>query len=196
MAVYKVIKTQLGCVELGMHCGKIVWCGFGCASWAQNATQTCPEEGKSASWAQNCHVACPLGGSWAQNATQMCPEEERGVPEYSLDDLLRGRGSIFRWEDLQLQGTPLQLRVWQELFNLLPDELITYSELANRCGYPRAVRAVATAVGKNPVSLIIPCHRVVRKGCLGNARGERWDMGNYRWGKELKIKILEWEGII
>ena len=81
MTVYKVIKTQLGCVELGMHCGKIVWCGFGCASWAQKDTQ-------------------------------MCPEEERGVPEYSLDDLLRGRGSIFRWEDLQLQGTPLQLRVW------------------------------------------------------------------------------------
>ena len=179
MAVYKVIKTQLGCVELGMHCGKIVWCGFGCTSRAQN-----------------CRVVCPSRGLWAQKDTQTCPEEERGVPEYSLDDLLRGRGSIFRWEDLQLQGTPLQLRVWQELFNLLPDELITYSELANRCGYPRAVRAVATAVGKNPVSLIIPCHRVVRKGCLGNARGERWDMGNYRWGKELKIKILEWEGII
>lgn len=179
MAVYKVIKTQLGCVELGMHCGKIVWCGFGCASWAQN-----------------CRVVCPSGGSWAQKDTQTCPEVERVVPEYSLDDLLRGRGSIFRWEDLQLQGTPLQLRVWQELFNLLPDKLITYSELAARCGYPKAVRAVATAVGKNPVSLIIPCHRVVRKGCLGNARGERWDMGNYRWGKELKIKILEWEGII
>ena len=226
MAVYKVIKTQLGCVELGMHCGKIVWCGFGCASWAQNcrvvcpsggswaqnATQTCPEEGKSASRAQNCLVACPLGGSWAQNATQMCPEEERGVPEYSLDDLLRGRGSIFRWEDLQLQGTPLQLRVWQELFNLLPDELITYSELANRCGYPRAVRAVATAVGKNPVSLIIPCHRVVRKSgnyavvrktggpeVVRNAGSGRdaasvtgWELGNYRWGKELKIRY--WNG--
>ena len=176
MAVYKVIKTQLGCVELGMHCGKIVWCGFGCASWAQKETQT-------------------------------CPEEERGVPEYSLDDLLRGRGSIFRWEDLQLQGTPLQLRVWQELFNLLPDELITYSELAARCGYPKAVRAVATAVGKNPVSLIIPCHRVVRKAggpeVVRNAGSGRdaasvtgWELGNYRWGKELKIKILEWEGII
>ncbi|MBQ6573895.1 MAG: methylated-DNA--[Bacteroidales bacterium] len=146
----------------------------------------------------------------------MCPEEERGVPEYSLDDLLRGRGSIFRWEDLQLQGTPLQLRVWQELFNLLPDELITYSELASRCGYPRAVRAVATAVGKNPVSLIIPCHRVVRKS--GNQAGghkpgnqaekrkscsrrsaisaEAWELGNYRWGSELKKRILEWEGII
>ena len=42
----------------------------------------------------------------------------------------------------------------------------------------------------------IPKCAHLRKGCLGNARGERWDMGNYRWGKELKIKILEWEGII
>lgn len=162
----------------------------------------CPEEGQSAAREQNCRL--------------VCPEQEERMPEYSLDDLLRGRGSIFRWEDLQLQGTPLQMRVWRELFNLLPDELVTYSELASRCGYPRAVRAVATAVGKNPVSLIIPCHRVVRKS--GNQAGghtpgnqaekrkscsrksaisaEAWELGNYRWGSELKKRILEWEGII
>lgn len=239
MVVNKVIKTPLGYVELGMLCGKIVWCGFASvgsgssvapgvpvapripgtpdaagdagtsgaagaseADRAQKGIQMCPEEGESAAREQKCRL--------------VCPEPEERMPEYSLDDLLRGRGSIFRWEDLQLQGTPLQMRVWRELFNLLPDELVTYSELASRCGYPRAVRAVATAVGKNPVSLIIPCHRVVRKS--GNQAGghkpgnqaekrksgsrksaisaEAWELGNYRWGSELKKRILEWEGII
>ena len=215
MVVNKVIKTPLGYVELGMLCGKIVWCGFASvgsgasdavgdagtsgaagaseADRAQKGIQMCPEEEKSASREQKCRL--------------VCPEPEERMPEYSLDDLLRGRGSIFRWEDLQLQGTPLQMRVWRELFNLLPDELVTYSELASRCGYPRAVRAVATAVGKNPVSLIIPCHRVVRKS--GNQAEKRkscsrksaisaeaWELGNYRWGSELKKRILEWEGII
>ena len=206
MVVNKVIKTPLGYVELGMLCGKIVWCGFASvgsgasdaagdagtsgaagaseADRAQKDTQMCPAEGKSAAREQNCRL--------------VCPEPEERMPEYSLDDLLRGRGSIFRWEDLQLQGTPLQMRVWRELFNLLPDELVTYSELASRCGYPRAVRAVATAVGKNPVSLIIPCHRVVRKsGSRKSAiSAEAWELGNYRWGSELKKRILEWEGII
>ena len=251
MVVNKIIKTPLGSVELGMLCGKIVWCGFASvgsgssvtpgvpgtpgtpgapdapdaagdagtsgaagaseADRAQKGIQTFPEEGKSASREQKCRL--------------VCPEPEERMPEYSLDDLLRGRGSIFRWEDLQLQGTPLQMRVWRELFNLLPDELVTYSELASRCGYPRAVRAVATAVGKNPVSLIIPCHRVVRKSGNqggghkpGNQAGghksgnqaekrkscsrksaisaEAWELGNYRWGSELKKRILEWEGII
>lgn len=279
MVVNKIIKTPLGSVELGMLCGKIVWCGFASvgsgalvtpgapvaprtpdapdaagdagtsgaagaseADRAQKGIQMCPEEGESAAREQKCRLVCPSGAEWAQKNTQMCleegksasreqkcclvcPEPEERMPEYSLDDLLRGRGSIFRWEDLQLQGTPLQMRVWRELFNLLPDELVTYSELASRCGYPRAVRAVATAVGKNPVSLIIPCHRVVRKS--GNQAGghkpgnqagrhksgnqaekrkscsrksaisaEAWELGNYRWGSELKKRILEWEGII
>ena len=223
--------------------------GASCVSGAvraQNATQMFPEEEKSAAGEQIGIKMFPEEEKSAfreQNCRLVCPGEADGIPEYSLDDLLGGRGSIFRWEDLQLQGTPLQLRVWRELFNLLPDELITYSELANRCGYPRAVRAVATAVGKNPVSLIIPCHRVVRKSgnrgdvmksgnyavvrktggpgvvrksgnqagghkagnqaemrksgsCKSAISAETWELGNYRWGSELKKRILEWEGII
>lgn len=282
MVAYKVVKTPLGDVYLGVECGKIVWCGFERAAWAQNGVLTCPVRYNLALRAQKDTKMFPRGWCWAHKDTQMCPEEDKcavreqipaqtfpegslgafgeqicpetcperadgegeeqncpemfpmqivGIPEYSLEELLRGRGSIFRWEDLQLWGTPLQLRVWRELFNLLPYELITYSELAARCGYPNAVRAVATAVGKNPISLIIPCHRVVRKrrgrdlagnkggsqifgsrcGCRisvpGNSKdscaggsmavvAEGYDIGNYRWGKEIKIKILEWEGII
>lgn len=249
--------TQM-CPEEGESAAREQKCRLVCpsgAEWAQNATQMFPEEEKSATGEQIGIKMFPKEGKSAsreQNCRLVCPGKEEGIPEYSLDDLLGGRGSIFRWEDLQLQGTPLQLRVWRELFNLLPDELITYSELANRCGYPRAVRAVATAVGKNPVSLIIPCHRVVRKSgnrgdvmksgnhedvrksgnyavvrktggpgvvrksgnqagghkagnqaemrksgsCKSAISAETWELGNYRWGSELKKRILEWEGII
>lgn len=116
---------------------------------------------------------------------------------YTLQELLCGRWSIFRWEDFQLYGTPLQMAVWREIYNLQPGEAISYSALAARCGYPRAVRAVATAVGKNPISLIIPCHRVLRQEAFRKDGSINADMlGNYEWGKELKRKILEWEGII
>ena len=129
----------------------------------------------------------------------MCPE---GVfrcfaREFSLEDLLCGRGSIFRWEDMYVRGTPLQVAVWREMFFLGPGELVTYSQLALRCGYPKAVRAVASAVGKNPFSLIVPCHRVLRSEAF-DADGEinPNKLGNYYWGKELKLKILQKEGLI
>ena len=144
--------------------------------------------------------------------TQRQGEGGDDVAALTFDELLNGRGSIFRWEDLQVQGTELQVAVWREMFGLQPGELITYSQLAARCGYPRAVRAVASAVGKNPISLIIPCHRVVRSEAFvhrggefatkGNSAGKESGkinvskLGNYYWGKELKIKILEWEELI
>ena len=134
-----------------------------------------------------------------QSGTEMCPE---GVfhcfaREFSLEDLLCGRGSIFRWEDMYVRGTPLQVAVWREMFSLGPGELVTYSQLALRCGYPKAVRAVASAVGKNLFSLIVPCHRVLRSEAF-DADGEinPNKLGNYYWGKELKLKILQKEGLI
>lgn len=65
-------------------------------------------------------------------------------------------------------GTPLQRAVWLELTRIPYGETISYSTLAERVGFPRAVRAVASACGANPLPLVIPCHRVVAKdGSLG-----------------------------
>lgn len=65
-------------------------------------------------------------------------------------------------------GTPLQRAVWLALTKIPYGETISYSTLAERVGFPRAVRAVASACGANPVPLLIPCHRVVAKdGTLG-----------------------------
>lgn len=168
MVVYQKINTPLGVVLLGQRNGKVVFCHFALPSLEAVLKR----------------VQADFSGEEIMDGDKYGYAEAKA---YYLQDLLQGRGKIFHWEDLQLRGTHLQIAVWMEMFKLLPDELITYSALAQRCGYPQAVRAVATAVGKNPVSLIIPCHRVVRKG------GE---LGNYYWGKDLKRKILEWEGII
>lgn len=81
-------------------------------------------------------------------------------------------------------GTKFQQQVWQALMTIPFGETRSYQQIADSINNPKAVRAVGTAIGKNPVSIIIPCHRVVR------ATG---DIGDYYWGSERKRKILEWE---
>ena len=85
---------------------------------------------------------------------------------------------------LDEQGTPFQMRVWQELRCIPRGEQISYSELATRIGSPKAVRAVASACARNPVAIITPCHRVVRLN---------GDLGGYRWGIERKRRLLKVE---
>jgi AraC family transcriptional regulator of adaptative response/methylated-DNA-[protein]-cysteine methyltransferase len=82
------------------------------------------------------------------------------------------RASAFRW------------KVWQELQKIPFGETRTYSDIAGAIGDPKAVRAVASACAKNPVALVVPCHRVVRR------TGE---LGGYRWGIERKRTLLEKE---
>jgi len=82
---------------------------------------------------------------------------------------------------LDLVGTAFQQRVWRALRELPPGTTTSYAELARRIGAPRAVRAVGTACGANPVAVAIPCHRVLRgDGALGG----------YRWGLERKKALL------
>jgi AraC family transcriptional regulator of adaptative response/methylated-DNA-[protein]-cysteine methyltransferase len=83
-----------------------------------------------------------------------------------------------------LKGTPFQLKVWHALLRIPFGTVTTYAKVARSIGSPKAFRAVGTAVGDNPVSLIIPCHRVIR------SNGE---LGNYGWGSSMKQAILGWE---
>ena len=78
-------------------------------------------------------------------------------------------------------GTNLQLKVWEALLRVPDDRVVSYSEVARAIGSPRAIRAVASAVGRNPVAALIPCHRVLR------ATGE---LGGYRWGLTRKRAML------
>lgn len=83
-----------------------------------------------------------------------------------------------------LQGTDFQLSVWNALLNVPKGQTTTYSEIALEIGKPKAVRAVGTAIGENPIAWLIPCHRVLRKD---------GGIGGYRWGTELKRRILDSE---
>lgn len=114
------------------------------------------------------------------------------VSQYTFETLLDT--SQFQWGDLVLEGSEFQLKVWKTLFKVAPGEIISYSQLAQRAGYGQAVRAVASVVASNPISLIIPCHRIVRKEVLSAPAGKVIaDYGNYRWGREVKRRLIEWE---
>jgi AraC family transcriptional regulator of adaptative response/methylated-DNA-[protein]-cysteine methyltransferase len=82
---------------------------------------------------------------------------------------------------LALIGAPFQLKVWEALLRIPSGHVTTYSEIAAAIGHPRAVRAVGTAVGRNPISWLIPCHRAVRKS---------GGLGGYHWGLPVKRALL------
>ncbi|MBT9383980.1 bifunctional helix-turn-helix domain-containing protein/methylated-DNA--[protein]-cysteine S-methyltransferase [Pseudooceanicola sp. CBS1P-1] len=82
---------------------------------------------------------------------------------------------------LHMIGAPFQIKVWEALLAIPSGQVTTYSDIARAIGAPRAARAVGTAVGRNPVSLLIPCHRVLRRdGALGG----------YHWGLPVKRAML------
>lgn len=85
---------------------------------------------------------------------------------------------------LHLKGTSFQLKVWETLLKIPAGGLTTYADLATKSGYEGACRAVGTAIGRNPVAFLIPCHRVIK------ATG---DIGNYHWGEVRKEAIIGWE---
>ena len=87
---------------------------------------------------------------------------------------------------LQPQGTPFQLQVWKRIGGVTSGKTATYKEIACGLGYPSAVRAVASAISRNPIAYLIPCHRIVR------SNGE---IGGYRWNSSRKKIILNYENI-
>ncbi|EFO32255.1 O6-methylguanine-DNA methyltransferase [Roseibium sp. TrichSKD4] len=83
-----------------------------------------------------------------------------------------------------LIGTDFEIRVWQTLLRIPMGRVTTYSDIAEHIGKPSASRAVGTAVGKNPISFVVPCHRVL---------GRQGDLCGYHWGLTRKRAILGWE---
>lgn len=85
---------------------------------------------------------------------------------------------------LDLHGTPFQLSVWEAVRQVPPGETRTYAQIAAQIGRPAAIRAVGTANGANPVSILIPCHRLVRSD---------GGLGGYAWGLAMKRELLRRE---
>lgn len=128
----------------------------------------------------------------------------------------RFRNAEFRWEDtplhvslkalfgkavpgqpidfssvsLDLHGTPFQLRVWEALRRIPYGTVTTYGTLAAEIGRKGASQAVGNAVGRNPVPVVIPCHRVIRSdGSIGG-----YSIGDRHWNSDIKLRLLDWEG--
>ena len=89
--------------------------------------------------------------------------------------------------NLLVKGTNFQVNVWRALLRIPEGSLISYKQLAQLTGNPTAIRATASAVGANPVSYLIPCHRILRSS------GE---LGGYHWGIERKRAIIAWDSAL
>lgn len=85
---------------------------------------------------------------------------------------------------LHMIGAPFQIKVWEALLRIPSGHVTTYSEIAGTIGAPKAARAVGTAVGRNPISWLIPCHRALRKS---------GGLGGYHWGLPIKRAMLAYE---
>ena len=85
---------------------------------------------------------------------------------------------------LDPRGSPFELRVWDALRRIPPGETISYGEIAARLGAPREAREVAEACAANPLAIVVPCHRVVKKGGA---------LSGYRWGVRRKRALIERE---
>lgn len=83
-----------------------------------------------------------------------------------------------------VKGTNFQVQVWRALLAIPPGSLTTYRAIAQAIQRPTASRAVGSAIGRNPIAYLIPCHRVIR---------ESGELGGYRWGLTRKVAMLGWE---
>ena len=130
------------------------------------------------------------GGRHAPSVSREWKEDPASAPiakcARQLAEYLDGRRQCF---DLPLapEGSQFQRRVWIEIARIPFGETITYAELAARAGAPGSARAAGAATGRNPLSIVVPCHRVV--GSDGSLTG-------YAGGLERKTKLLELEGAL
>lgn len=136
---------------------------------------------------------CHLAFSEREDRALECLQECFPRASYleAADDLQRDALRVFR-EDwgaldtirLHLRGSAFQIKVWECLLRIPEGRLATYADVARSIRHPAASRAVGTAVGKNPVAFLIPCHRVIQAGGR---------IGGYRWGSTRKSAMVAWE---
>jgi AraC family transcriptional regulator of adaptative response/methylated-DNA-[protein]-cysteine methyltransferase len=124
------------------------------------------------------HALAELRCQWPGAALVASPREAASLLERIFQD--GGREPLRVW----LRGSPFQLKVWEALMSIAPGTHATYGQLAARLDNPRAGRAVGGAVGRNPVSWLIPCHRVITSAGT---------LGGYRWGTDTKQALIGYE---
>ncbi|MDB6064017.1 MAG: cysteine methyltransferase [Pedosphaera sp.] len=156
MTSYTIIKTPLGDLLLVANESKLIGLYFDACDHVPAARKT-----------------------WNANPQHPILREA----EKQLREFFDGKRSGFSLP-LHFAGTDFQERVWREIARVPYGKTISYSELADKAGAPLAIRAAGTNTGLNPISIIIPCHRVV---------GKNGGMGGYAGGLERKRHLLELE---
>ncbi|HIC8839593.1 bifunctional transcriptional activator/DNA repair enzyme AdaA [Aeromonas sp. 603404] len=121
-----------------------------------------------------------LARSWPAATLQEAPSRTQGVIHTMFD----GSKAPDRPISLHVSGTNFQISVWRALLQIPPAKVVSYAQVANAVGNPKAARAVGLAVGANPVALMIPCHRVIQ---------QNGKLGGYHWGETRKQAIHAWE---
>lgn len=111
-------------------------------------------------------------------------ERSNSMLEKQLNEYFNGKRKEFEL-DLIMNGTRFQQKVWKELLKVPFGETVSYGEIAKRVGNPKGARSVGMAVSRNPLSIVIPCHRVIRSS------GE---IGGYAGGVYRKKWLLQHEG--
>lgn len=132
---------------------------------------------------------------FAENRNEAIAELSKRFPGSSIEekaeDLHQAILHFFQPDDskwpklnLQVQGSPFQIKVWKALLQIPFGQLTNYKKIADQIEQSNASRAVGTAIGKNPIAFLIPCHRVVQ------TNGQ---LGGYMWGINRKSAIIRWE---
>lgn len=122
---------------------------------------------------------------WIQPSMQSPAARHLAATAKQLDEYFAGKRTVFD-VPLDLAGTAFQRSVWDELSNIPFGKSTSYAQHAQKLGNPKALRAVGSAIGKNPISIIVPCHRVI--GSSGAITG-------YAGGLQRKRFLLALEGI-
>jgi methylated-DNA-[protein]-cysteine S-methyltransferase len=129
----------------------------------------------------DCEHVPPMGKGWKLNPRHSVLQ--RAAAE--IQEYLKGNRKSFSIP-LRFAGTSFQQSIWTQIAKIPFGETITYTELAKRAGAPTALRAAGTATGRNPLGIVIPCHRVV---------GKNGGLGGYAGGLDRKKRLLEVESI-
>ncbi|APO76369.1 methylated-DNA--protein-cysteine S-methyltransferase protein [Rhizobium etli 8C-3] len=111
-------------------------------------------------------------------------EDRQATTPYATRIFEPGNWSVDQPLRVVLIGTDFQVRVWESLLKIPIGKAMTYSDIAKDIGQPTASRAVGAAIGRNPISFVVPCHR---------ALGKNGDLTGYHWGLTRKRAILGWE---
>ena len=121
-------------------------------------------------------ISCAV--SELSEASELLKEAEKQLIEYS--EGIRKEFDL----PLKLKGTQFQMAVWNAMQKIEYGTCVSYRKLAQMAGFPDAVRAVGTACGKNPIAVVVPCHRVIKSD---------GKTGNYAWGEEMKQFLIDLE---